>query len=99
MMHGPVNVKYILTYVHTHIHVHAYIHIRTIIHTNTYIHTYIKHTQTYIHAYIHTHTHTHNWGLSHKALKTIYVGGILPLPLYGAPVWTGAMKKINIKIR
>jgi len=27
-----------------------------------------------------------NWGLNHKALKTIYLGGILPLLLYGAPV-------------
>jgi len=28
-----------------------------------------------------------NWGLSHKALKTLYTGGIQPLLLYGAPVW------------
>ena len=27
-----------------------------------------------------------NWGLNHKALKTIYLGGILPILLYGAPV-------------
>ena len=27
------------------------------------------------------------WRLKHKALKTIYTGGILPLILYGAPVW------------
>jgi len=27
------------------------------------------------------------WGLGHEALKTIYTGGILPLMLYGAPVW------------
>jgi hypothetical protein len=27
------------------------------------------------------------WGLKHEALKTIYTGGILPLMLYGAPVW------------
>ena len=27
-----------------------------------------------------------NWGLGHKALKTIYVGGILPLLIYGALV-------------
>ena len=26
-------------------------------------------------------------GLKHAALKTIYAGGILPLILYGAPVW------------
>jgi len=28
-----------------------------------------------------------NWGLSHKALKTLYTGGTQPLLLYGAPVW------------
>jgi hypothetical protein len=33
-----------------------------------------------------------------KALKTIYVGGILPLLLYGAPVWIRAMEK-NTKIK
>ena len=27
-----------------------------------------------------------NWGLSHKALQTIYLGGIQPLLIYGAPV-------------
>jgi hypothetical protein len=32
-----------------------------------------------------------NWGLNHKALKTIYLGGILPLLFYGAPVWVKAM--------
>jgi hypothetical protein len=32
-----------------------------------------------------------NWGLDHKALKTIYMGGILPLLVYGAPVWIKAM--------
>jgi hypothetical protein len=31
------------------------------------------------------------WGLKHAALKTIYTGGILPLILYGAPVWKGVM--------
>jgi hypothetical protein len=31
-----------------------------------------------------------NWGLDHKALKKIYVGGILPLLTYGAPVWITA---------
>jgi len=40
-----------------------------------------------------------NWGLGHKALKTMYVGGILPLLLYGAPVWIRQWKKKNIKIR
>jgi len=34
-----------------------------------------------------------NWGLYHKALKTIYVGGILPLLIYGEPVWINAMRK------
>jgi hypothetical protein len=33
-----------------------------------------------------------NWGLNHEALKTIYKGAILPLMLYGAPVWIDAMK-------
>ena len=32
------------------------------------------------------------WGLNHKALKTIYLGGILPTLLYAAPVWVKAMK-------
>jgi hypothetical protein len=32
------------------------------------------------------------WGLNHEALKTIYKGAILPLLLYGAPVWIEAMK-------
>ena len=31
------------------------------------------------------------WGLKHKALKTIYTGAILPLLLYGAPVWKGVL--------
>jgi hypothetical protein len=30
-------------------------------------------------------------GLKHEALKTIYAGGILPLILYGAPVWKGVL--------
>jgi hypothetical protein len=34
-----------------------------------------------------------NWGMGRKALKTIYVGGILPLMLYGAPVWIRALEK------
>jgi hypothetical protein len=33
------------------------------------------------------------WGLKHEALKTIYTGGILPLLLYGAPVWKNVMNK------
>jgi len=40
-----------------------------------------------------------NWGLSHKALKTIYIGGILPLLLYGAPVWSKAMEKESYKYK
>jgi hypothetical protein len=34
-----------------------------------------------------------NWGLSHKALKTLYTGGIQPLLLYGAPVWEEILEK------
>jgi len=33
------------------------------------------------------------WGLKHEALKTIYTGGILPLLLYGAPVWKSVLNK------
>ena len=33
-----------------------------------------------------------HWGLNHEALKTIYKGAILPLLLYGAPVWINAMR-------
>jgi hypothetical protein len=32
------------------------------------------------------------WGLRHEVLKIIYEGAILPLLLYGAPVWIDAMK-------
>ena len=32
------------------------------------------------------------WGLNHKALLTIYKGAVLPLLLYGAPVWAEAMR-------
>jgi hypothetical protein len=39
-----------------------------------------------------------NWGLGHKALKTIYVGGILLLLLYGAPVWIRAMEIYKNKV-
>ena len=38
-----------------------------------------------------------NWGLGHKALRTIYVEGILPLLLYGAPVWIRAIEKEKYK--
>ena len=34
-----------------------------------------------------------SWGLKHAALNNIYQGAILPLMLYGAPVWRGAMEK------
>ena len=42
-----------------------------------------------------------NWGLNHKALKTIYLGGILPLLLYSAPIWVKAvtLKSYKDKIR
>ena len=33
-----------------------------------------------------------SWGIKHEAMKTIYTGAILPLLLYGAPVWFEAMK-------
>jgi len=36
-----------------------------------------------------------NWGLSHKALQTIYLGGIQLLLIYGAPVWIKAVRKEN----
>ena len=32
------------------------------------------------------------WALRHEILKIIYEGAILPLLLYGAPVWRDAMK-------
>ena len=33
------------------------------------------------------------WGLKQEALKTIYNGGILPLLLYGVPVWKSVLYK------
>jgi len=41
-----------------------------------------------------------NWGLSHDALESKYTGAILPLPLYGAPIWVNARTKAcyNIKL-
>ena len=33
------------------------------------------------------------WGLKHEALRTIYTGGILPLILYGTPVWNSVLNK------
>ena len=32
-------------------------------------------------------------GLKQQAFKTIYTGGILPLLLYGAPVWKSVLNK------
>jgi ribonuclease HI len=40
-----------------------------------------------------------NWGLSHKALKTLYTEGIQPLLLYGAPVWAEILEKTSHKIK
>jgi hypothetical protein len=40
-----------------------------------------------------------NWGLSHKALKTLYTGGIQPLLLYGAPVWVEILDKTSYRIK
>lgn len=40
-----------------------------------------------------------NWGLKHAALKTIYRGGILPLLLYGAPVWGKVIDKACYKLK
>jgi len=34
-----------------------------------------------------------NWGLSHNALKSVYTGAILPLLLYGAPIWVNVITK------
>ena len=34
-----------------------------------------------------------NWGLRSKALYTIYKGAILPLIIYGVPVWIKALEK------
>jgi hypothetical protein len=33
------------------------------------------------------------WGLGHKALKTIYKGAVVPILMYGAPVWVEATWK------
>jgi len=38
-----------------------------------------------------------NWGLSHKALKTLYTGGIQPLILYGTPVWAERVEKARYR--
>jgi hypothetical protein len=39
------------------------------------------------------------WGLKHEALKTIYTGGILPLILYGAPLWKSALDNTCYKAK
>ena len=39
------------------------------------------------------------WGLKHEVLKTIYTEGILPLLLYGAPVWKNEMNKSCYKAK
>ena len=38
-------------------------------------------------------------GLKHKALKTIYTGAILPIILYGAPIWKDVMKRSCYKAK
>jgi len=38
-------------------------------------------------------------GLKHKALNTIHTGGILPLILYGAPVWRSVMNRACYKAK
>ena len=38
-----------------------------------------------------------NWGLRHAALKTIHTGGVLPIPLYGAPVWKKTIDIVSYK--
>jgi ribonuclease HI len=40
-----------------------------------------------------------NWGLKHAALKTIYTGGILPLLLYGSPIWKKTLDKACYKLK
>jgi hypothetical protein len=37
--------------------------------------------------------------MGHTALQTIYTGGILPLHLYGDPVWENAIYKANHKAK
>jgi len=62
------------------------------------------HAHTHMRARAHTHTHTHTrakvtWGLRHEALKTTYTGGILPLMLYGAPVWKNVLNRFCYKAK
>jgi len=39
------------------------------------------------------------WGLQHVALKSIYTGAILPLLLYGAPIWYKAIDIASNKLK
>jgi len=39
------------------------------------------------------------WELKHEAFKTIYKGAIVPILLYGAPVWTEAMKYAHNRLK
>ena len=39
------------------------------------------------------------WGLKHQALKTIYTRAILPIILYGAPIWKDVMKRSCYKAK
>ena len=39
------------------------------------------------------------WGLGHKALKTIYEGALVPLITYGAPVWAQAIQKQKNRLK
>jgi len=40
-----------------------------------------------------------NWGLHHAALKVIYTGAILPLLLYGVPIWHKAIDTASNKLK
>jgi len=40
-----------------------------------------------------------NWGLNYAALKNIYTVGIIPLLLYGSPVWVNAINKASYKLK
>jgi ribonuclease HI len=40
-----------------------------------------------------------NWGIGHKALKTIYEGAMVPLMTYGSPVWEEAISKTSNLIK
>jgi len=40
-----------------------------------------------------------NWRLQHEALKSIYTGAILPLLLYGAPIWYKAIDIASNKLK